>query len=61
MAAGAAWARRAHVRRFTATMFAGNAPINRLLTGLGLPTRVRYVGAGVTEITIDLVAENVAA
>jgi len=61
MAAGAGWARRAHVRRFTATMFAGNAPINRLLIGFGLPTRVRYVGAGVTEITIDLVAENVAA
>jgi len=61
MAAGAAWARREHVRRFIATMFAGNAPINRLLIGLGLPTRVRYTAAGVTKITIDLVAEIVAA
>jgi hypothetical protein len=35
-------------------MFAGNAAIQRLLLGVGLPARERYVGAGVTEITIDL-------
>jgi acetyltransferase len=61
MAAGVAWARRTHVTRLTATMLAGNAGIHRLVIGLGLPTHVRYVGSGVAEVTIDLVAENVAA
>ena len=51
---GVAWARREQMARLTATMFAGNAPIHRLLMGLGLPTCEKYVGAGVTEITIDL-------
>ena len=61
MAAGAAWARRERIARFTATMLASNAPIHRLLVGLGLPTRLRYVGGGVAEITIDLVGRSVAA
>lgn len=61
LAAGAAWARREHVGRLTATMLAGNAAIHRLLMGLGLPTRVRYAGAGVAEITIDVVDPGVAA
>ena len=61
LAAGVAWARREHVGRLTATMLAGNAPIHRLLSGLGRPTRVRYVDAGVADITIDLVADSVAA
>jgi acetyltransferase len=59
--AGAAWARREHITHLTATMLAGNGPIHRLLAGLGLPTRVAYAGAGVSEITIDLVPQAVAA
>ena len=51
---GVAWARRERVAKLTATMFAGNTAIHRLLIGLGLPARERYIGAGVTEITIDL-------
>ena len=61
MAAGAAWARRERIVRLTATTLASNAPIHRLLMGLGAPTRLRYVGGGVAEITIDLVGQSVAA
>ncbi len=61
MAAGAAWARRERIDRLTATMLASNAPIHRLLMGLGAPTRLRYVGGGVAEITIELVGQTVAA
>ncbi len=49
------------VAALTATMLAGNAAIHRLLIGLGLPSRVRYVGAGQAEITIELVPQSVAA
>jgi GNAT superfamily N-acetyltransferase len=61
MAAGAAWARRERIARLTATMLVSNAPIHRLLIGLGVPTRLRYVGGGIAEITIDLVGQSVAA
>jgi acetyltransferase len=61
MAAGIAWARREHVVRFTATMFASNAPINRLLVGLGLPFQERSAGAGVVEIIISLDGQSAAA
>jgi GNAT superfamily N-acetyltransferase len=61
LAAGVAWARREHIALLTATMLAGNVAIHRLLVGLGLPTHVRYAGSGVAEITIDLVAETLAA
>jgi acetyltransferase len=61
MLAGVAWARGKHVARLTATMSADNGPIHRLLNGLGLPTQVRYAGAGVSDITIDLVAQRIAA
>jgi GNAT superfamily N-acetyltransferase len=61
MSAGLAWARREHIARFTATMYASNAPINRLLAGLGLPVQERSAGAGVAEITIDLGGQSVAA
>jgi GNAT superfamily N-acetyltransferase len=61
LTAGAAWARREHITRLTATMLAGNAPIHRLLAGLGLPTRVADAGAGVSEVTIDLAPQRVAA
>lgn len=59
--AGVAWARREHIARLTATMLAGNPAIHRLLAGLGLPTRVTYAGAGLSEVTIDLVAQGAAA
>jgi RimJ/RimL family protein N-acetyltransferase len=61
MVAGIAWARREHIARFTATMSADNAAIHRLLVGLGLPAQSRFIGAGVSEITIDLVAQSIAA
>jgi GNAT superfamily N-acetyltransferase len=61
MAAGLAWARREHMSRLTATMYASNAPINRLLVGLGLPVQERSTGAGVAEITIELGSPRIAA
>lgn len=61
MVAGTTWARRKHIARFTATMSADNASIHRLLAGLGLPTQLRFIGAGTSEITIDLIAQSVAA
>jgi acetyltransferase len=54
LAAGTAWARREQLRRLTATMLVGNAPIHRLLIGLGLPTQSRCLGSGIAEIMIDL-------
>jgi acetyltransferase len=60
LAAGVAWAPGARVSRFTATMSSGNAAIHQLLVGLGLPARMKYSGAGVAEITIDLAADTVA-
>jgi acetyltransferase len=61
MLAGIAWARGKHIARLTATMSADNGPVHRLLAGLGLRTQVRYSGAGVSDITIDLVAQSIAA
>lgn len=61
MLAGVAWARSKHIARLTATMSADNGPIHRLLAGLALPTHMRYAGAGVSDITIDLAAQIVAA
>jgi acetyltransferase len=61
MAAGIAWARREHIVRFRATMLASNAPINRLLVGLGLPVHECSAGAGVAEITISLDGQSAAA
>lgn len=61
MLAGVAWARGKHIARLGATMSADNGPVHRLLSGLGLPTQVRYAGAGVSDITIDLVAQSIAA
>lgn len=61
LVAGLAWARRERVARFTATMLAGNTAIYRLLVGLGLPYQLRWVGAGVAEIEIELEAQSVAA
>jgi acetyltransferase len=61
MAAGIAWARREHIVRFTATMLESNAPINRLLGGLGLSVQERSAGAGVAEISISLDGQSAAA
>jgi GNAT superfamily N-acetyltransferase len=58
LATGAAWANGEGIDRFTATGFAGNAAIHRLLVGLGRPTRQSSVGGGVTEIVIDLARQS---
>ncbi len=60
LAAGVDRARRDGITRLTATMFAENAPIQRLLRGLGAPTTERCIGAGVTEVTIDIAADRIA-
>jgi GNAT superfamily N-acetyltransferase len=61
LAAGAAWAIGEAISRLTATMLTSNDAIHRLLVGLGLPTRERWVGGGIVEMTIDLARRNVAA
>src|SRR6266540_659740 len=61
LAAGAHWARRERIARLTATMFASNAPIHRLLAALDFPAHERSVDAGVAEITIDLTGQRIAA
>ncbi|HLO35578.1 MAG TPA: GNAT family N-acetyltransferase [Candidatus Deferrimicrobium sp.] len=48
------WARRDGFRSLNATMLADNPAIQRLLTGLGLPSVATPVGAGVIEVRIDL-------
>lgn len=48
------WARRDGFRTLTATMLAGNPAIQRLLTGLGLPSVTTPIGAGLVEVRIDL-------
>ena len=48
------WARSDGFRTLTATMLAGNPAIQRLLTGLGLPSTAVAIGAGVVEVRIDL-------
>jgi len=54
MEAGVAWARSEGFTGLTATTFIGNAPIHRLLVGLGLPAHTRGGGSGTEDITIDL-------
>jgi acetyltransferase len=54
LSAGVAWARAAGMRRLTATMFATNAPIQRLLRGMGLPTRMEILEPDLASITIAL-------
>jgi acetyltransferase len=54
MVAGVEWARAAGIAAFTATMFATNLPIQRLLRGLHLPVRVGYPEPDLSSITIDL-------
>jgi acetyltransferase len=52
--AGLDWARGAGITTFTATMFVDNPAIHRLLRGLGLRIRSRFLTNGVSEIRIDL-------
>lgn len=52
--AAVAWARRDGFRTLTTTMLAGNPAIQRLLTGLGLPSVARPIGGGLIEVRIDL-------
>jgi GNAT superfamily N-acetyltransferase len=52
--AAVVWARSDGVRTLTATMLADNPAIQRLLTGLGLPSVAVPVGAGVVEVRIEL-------
>jgi acetyltransferase len=56
MGAAVAWASEVGVDRLSATMLSENIAIRRLLTGLGLPARVRPIGFGVDAVTIDLTA-----
>jgi len=62
MEAGIEWARGEGFARLTATTFAGNAPIHRLLTGLGLPAHAQPgPDSGTEDIVIDLRAQVVEA
>jgi acetyltransferase len=61
LAAGMAWAQHQGIRWLTATMYVDNAPIQRLLRGLGRPTIDRPLGGGVSEVRIDISEERIAA
>lgn len=56
MEVGVGWARSEGFTFLTATTYMGNAPIHRLLTGLGLPTHTTDAGSGTEDITIGLIA-----
>jgi GNAT superfamily N-acetyltransferase len=60
MVAGIAWARGEGFTALTASTFASNAAIQRLLRGLGLPTHAHDAGSGLVDITIDLRTATVA-
>jgi GNAT superfamily N-acetyltransferase len=59
--AAVAWARHDGFRTLTATMLEGNPAIQRLLTGLDLPSVAQSIGAGVVEVRIELDAIRSAA
>ena len=62
MEAGIEWARAEGYTRLTATTLAGNAPIHRLLAGLGLPAHAQPgPDSGTEDIVIDLRAQVVEA
>jgi acetyltransferase len=48
------WARAEGYTTVCATMLGGNPAIQRLLTGLGLPTTTATTGAGTIEVRLDL-------
>ncbi len=52
--AGIVWARAMGIDRLTATMLATNAPIYRLVSGLGLAVACRAVEPDVLGVTVDL-------
>ena len=54
MEAGVRWARAEGFTTLTATSYTGNAPIHRLLSGLGWPSHTRATGSGTEGVTIDL-------
>jgi RimJ/RimL family protein N-acetyltransferase len=49
-------ARRVGIRRFTATMAAGNVPAHRLMAKLTSDLEQRHAGSGVDELVLDLAA-----
>jgi GNAT superfamily N-acetyltransferase len=59
--AAVARAREHGIGTLTATMLAGNPAIQRLLSGLGLPSSAQPVGAGIIEIRIEIGAGGRAA
>lgn len=60
MMAGIEWARAEGYARFTATTLASNAPIHRLLAGLGLPAHAQPgPDSGTEDIVVDLRAQTV--
>ena len=54
MDAGVQWALAEGFTTLTATTFVGNAPIHRLLSGLGLPAHTHGNDSGTEDITMDL-------
>ena len=52
--AGVAWAGVEHITRLTASAYATNTGIHRLVSGLARPTTVAWAGGGVIEMAIDL-------
>jgi GNAT superfamily N-acetyltransferase len=61
LAAGVHWALAAGFTTLTASACIGNAPIHRLLWGLGRPTDVSHAGSGIEDIRIDMRTPRVAA
>ncbi|MEA2519012.1 MAG: hypothetical protein QOF49_1092 [Chloroflexota bacterium] len=59
--AAVAWGRADGLSTLTATMLAANPAIQRLLSGLGVPSVSRPIGAGVVEIRLNLSAVAAAA
>ena len=55
------WARADGYAELSATMLAGNVPIQRLLRSLGVPITTRVTGAGTIEARLDLVGAHRAA
>lgn len=59
--AGVRWALAEGFTTLTATAWIGNAPIHRLLAGLGRPSHAGAADSGIEDIRIDLRAPRVAA
>lgn len=61
LAAGLEWARNEGIARLSATMLDANFPIYRLLTSLGLPYRCQRLASSEINMTIELMAQRIAA